>query len=193
MCRKPRRQVAGATYHVTTHGVAGLNVFPDDRCCEKFLALLAEATIKYQLRIRAYCLMSTHYHLLLTTPQPNIGRAMQYVNGQYARWFNRECGRRGHLWDARYGGEPIETDSHLLLCIRYIALNPVVPGLCRTPAEWHWSSYAALVGKAPPPRFLAHTAVLALFGQKRETAIERIRGFVEIAARPDSDGLRLAA
>src|SRR3954447_11838459 len=105
MPRKPRSQVAGATYHVTTHAVAGLFVFGDPRFCTKFLAILATASAKYGVHVRSYCLMGTHYHLLVTTPEPNIARFMQYVNGVYARWFNREHGRRGHVWDARYGGE----------------------------------------------------------------------------------------
>jgi REP-associated tyrosine transposase len=193
MGQKVRVQVAGATYHVTTQGVDGLDVFPDDGCRMRFLELLAESATKYGVRVRSYCLMTTHYHLLMTTTGANISRAMQHLNGRYARWFNVRHGRRGHVWAARFGGEPIETDAHLLLCIRYIALNPVRPGLARTPLLWRWSSYAALVGRTKPPPFLQQGAVLQLFGPNRRQAIERIRSFVEIAARPDADGLRLAA
>ena len=41
MARRPRLQEAGATYHVTTHGVAELSVFPHDAARERFLDLLA--------------------------------------------------------------------------------------------------------------------------------------------------------
>ena len=39
-------------------------------------------------RVHAYCLMTNHYHLLVETLDPNIGRGMERLNGIYARWFN---------------------------------------------------------------------------------------------------------
>ena len=191
MGRKLREQVAGATYHVTTHGMSELAVFADDASKATFLRYLAEATQKYGWRPRAYCLMTTHYHLLVTTPQENIAAGMQVLNGRYARWFNRERGRRGHVWESRYHGDRITTDSHLLETIRYVALNPVRAGLCRAPGIWPWSSYAALIGRREKPAFVASAEVLALFGSTRQRAVDRVRAFVETAARPDRDGLRL--
>jgi putative transposase len=193
MARKRRVQEAGATYHVTTHGVAELSLFPDESCSTRFLELLADVAAKYEWRVRIYCLLSTHYHFLVTTPQPNISAGMRDLNGRYARWFNRRHGRRGHVFDGRFHGDPIASDSHLLECIRYIALNPVRANLCAHPAQWRWSSYAALIGRAPPPSFLAQNAMLGLFGSSRRVAIDRIRAFVEVAAWPDSRGLTLAA
>jgi putative transposase len=193
MPRKPRLQVAGATYHITTHAVAELSVLAGEKTNTMFLGLLADIAKSYELSIRVFCLMTTHYHLLVTTHKPNVGDAMRQLNGQYARWFNHEQGRRGHVWDGRYHGDPIATDSHLLECIRYIALNPVRAGLCATPQKWVWSSYAALIGGAATPTFVNAAPVLRLFGPTRRSAVENIRGFVEIAARPDAAGLALAA
>jgi REP element-mobilizing transposase RayT len=191
MPRKLRHQEPGATYHVTTHGVSELLVLPDDATKTRFLELVAGVAARNGWRVRAYCLLTSHYHLLVTTPQGNIAAGMQELNGRYARWLNRASGRRGHVWEARYHGEPIQTDSHLLECIRYIALNPVRAGLVRAPARWAWSSYASLVDLASPLSFVDSAAVLALFGATRTVAAAQLRGFVEIAARPDADGLRL--
>jgi REP element-mobilizing transposase RayT len=193
MARKRRVQEAGATYHVTTHGVADLTIFPDDDCFTRFLDLVGEVAAKYEWRVRMYCLLSNHYHVLVTTKHANISDGMRDLNGRYARWFNRRHGRRGHVFDRRFHGEPILSDSHLLECVRYIALNPVRANLCAHPARWRWSSYAALIGRAPPASFLAQNAMLALFGSSRRVAIQRIRAFVEIAAWPDERGLTLAA
>ena len=37
----------------------------------------------------------------------------------------------------------VEADSYLLLCLRYIELNPVRAGMVDDPAQYRWSSYRA--------------------------------------------------
>ena len=44
---------------------------------------------------RAYCLLSTHYHLLFLTPEPDLAAGMQYLNGRYGQWANSRRGERG--------------------------------------------------------------------------------------------------
>ena len=62
-----------------------------------FLRMLRHVTRKYRWKCHAYCLMSTPFHLVVTTPEPNIGRCMQSLNSVYAREFNKRYGRLGHL------------------------------------------------------------------------------------------------
>jgi REP element-mobilizing transposase RayT len=193
MARRQRVQEGGATYHVTTHGMAELAVLPDAAAKQHFLWLLAEVGGRERWRIRAYCLMTTHYHLLVTTPEPTISTGMRSLNGRYARWLNFERERRGHVWEERFHGNPIRQESHFLECIRYLALNPVRAGIVTTPQEWTWSSYAALAGLSRPADFLDQTVLYPLFGPTRAVSISQIREFVETAARPDSRPLALAA
>lgn len=127
----------------------------------------------------AYCLMSTHFHLLLTTPDPNLAFGMQRLNGCYAQAFNNRRERFGHLFQGRYHAVHVESDGHLLELYRYIALNPVRAGACRRPADWPWSSFAAAVGVAPPPSFASSDSLLRHFGGDRKWARARLRGFVE--------------
>ena len=61
----------------------------------------------------AYCLMTNHYHLLVETLDPNIGRGMERLNGIYARWFNWRHGYAGHLFERRYHDELVERDAQL--------------------------------------------------------------------------------
>jgi putative transposase len=112
----------------------------------------------------SYCLMTTHYHLLVTTPQPNLARGMQRLNGRYGAGFNLRHRGRGHVFGDRYRCEPITRDSHLLETLRYIALNPVRAGLVRRPEDWRWSSHAALIDSSAPLTWLAANDVLELFG-----------------------------
>ena len=54
-------------------------------------------------------------------------------------------------------------------------------GLCARPQDWPWSSYAAMAGLAPVPRFLTTEWVLGLFGIDERLARRRLRAFVEDA------------
>lgn len=175
-------QIAGAAYHVTARGVARLPLFRDDDDRITFLKKLAEVCHRQDWLCHAYCLMSTHYHLLIRTPEPDLARGMQRLNGQYGQGFNRKHGSSGHVFESRYFSVLIERDAHLVELCRYLALNPVRAGACRDPASWRWSSYAAVLGRAPCPSFLAHEWLLSLFGANRGRARARLRAFVEDAA-----------
>ena len=120
----PRLQIAGATYHVGTRATGPSEFFriPEDR--RAFRNILKHAVAKYEWRVHAYCLMVTHYHLVVTTPKPNIARGMQLLNSVYARAFNERHGRLGHLVAARYSATLIESDGR----VRGLSLPPPQPG-----------------------------------------------------------------
>jgi len=39
--------------------------------------------------MRCHCLMSNHYHLLIETPEANLSRGMQLLNGVYTQRLTR--------------------------------------------------------------------------------------------------------
>lgn len=177
----PRLQVAGATYHVTTRGTGPSALFrtPGDRL--GFLIILERAVQKYEWRLHAYCLMVTHFHLVVTTPQPNIARGMQFLNSIYARGFNEQYGRLGHLVAARYSAALIGSEGHAFEVCRYVPLNPVRAKHCLLPEEWPWSSYAATIGLRKAPAFLDDSWILELFSDDLSTARRTLRDFVNAA------------
>lgn len=148
MARPLRNFVEGGVYHVNSRGVDGLVIFRDDADREKFLQLVEKVVLERGWSCLGYCLMDNHFHLLLRTPLPDLAAGMQYINGQFARWFNLRHGRTGHLFQGRYHHEAVENDEHLLEVARYIPLNPVRAGMCGRAGEWRWSSHNAVVGKA---------------------------------------------
>ncbi len=123
--------------------------------------------------------MTTHYHLLVRTPNPDLAAGMQRLNGHYAMGFNRRHSGRGHVFERRYASVPVTRESHLVELSRYLALNPVRAGLCDRPASWLWSSYRFFLGVDRPPRYLAVDWLLLQFGANRDRARERFRDFVE--------------
>ena len=162
--RSLRFESPGGWFHVTSRAVgrAPLFVHDGDRCL--FLLGLRDVVERYGWRCVAYCLMTTHYHFLVQTPEANLADGMHRLNGRYAESFNLRHARRGHAFGHRYHSQPIATDAHLVETLRYIALNPVRAGLVRRPEDWRWSSHAALTNGDGAATWLAAGDVLELFG-----------------------------
>ena len=186
MARRLRVQAADATYHVNAVAVADTPLFRDDIDRMRFLDLLARTVSSHEWACYAYCLMTTHFHFVIHTPEANLAEGMKWLNGAYAQGSNRRHGRRGHVFESRYYATLIEREPHALESIRYVVNNPVAAGLCSHAADWPWSSYSAWMGTAPAPPFLAIGWVLAHFGMDRERARERLRAFVEAGVRCDA-------
>ena len=130
-----------------------------DRLC--FEDVLTTAVPRAGFELLSYCLMGTHYHLLIQTPEANIGAGMKRLNWLYAWRFNRRHGGKGHAFESRYGAKLIADESHLLSTVRYIVRNPVRAGLTPTPLGWRWSSYGPTIGARPCPPFLSPAPVLS--------------------------------
>ena len=89
-------------------------------------------------------LVTNPIHLLLTPPNPEaVARTVISLGRRYVQYINRTYRRTGTLWDGRYKSSLIEAESYLLLCQRYIELNPVRAGRVDDPAQYRWSSYRA--------------------------------------------------
>jgi putative transposase len=145
LARPLRPQGANAIYHVTARGNRGAAVYLDGPDRLVFLSMLERLIPRKRWICHAWCLMTTHYHLLLTTREANLASGMQWLNSMYASWLNDRLDENGHVFQGRYGSKLVETEAHLFRAYRYIARNPVRAGMCRDPREWPWSSYTQLV------------------------------------------------
>ena len=141
MSRPLRLEFPGALYHVTARGNARADIFLDDEDRDRFLLLLKDEIIQQGWRCYAWCLMDNHYHFLIETPEANLSRGMQRLNGRYTQSFNRIHQRVGHIFQGRYKAILVEKESHLLELCRYIVLNPVRAGMVDDVSQWQWSSY----------------------------------------------------
>jgi REP element-mobilizing transposase RayT len=176
---RPPRDVESGTFHITCHSVRDTSLFRDDLDRIRFLTELAAVCGIYGWTCIEYCLMTTHFHLLVTVDAGVLPLAMHRLNFRYACAFNARHGTRGHVLERRYGAGRIASDAHLLAAYRYVARNPVMAKLCATPQEWPWSSYAATVGLAEPISFVDASCVLEIFGGPHDIAVARLRSFVE--------------
>jgi REP element-mobilizing transposase RayT len=160
MPRKRRREESGLIHHACMRGVDGEVVFTEEEDRIGYLAMLAATVSRYGWLCLSYCLMGTHLHLLVETPEPNFGAGMQWLHGHYGRTFNAQHRRKGHLFQGRYHDEPVTTEAHLVLAVGYITVNPVDAGICRDPREWRWGSHYA-VARGAPADWLAHDRLAA--------------------------------
>jgi putative transposase len=187
MPRKLREEAAGAVHHVYARAVSGQDLFADDRDRRDYLSMLGVEVTRHRWLCLAYCLMSNHLHLLVETPQPNLGIGMQRLHGDYARVFNGRHRRAGHLFQGRYGSKLVTSDAQLWTVTRYIARNPVDAGLCAAPDRWHWGSHRATVA-GDAPAWLATRRLLELFsgagGDPRESYRDLVTGTPDGASAP---------
>ena len=95
-------------------------LFHDKKYYQVFLSTLAEAHKRFSVQIQSYCLMNNHYHLLIKTPEGNLGRAMRHINGLYTQRYNRMRKTDGSLFRGRYKAILVEEDSYQLQLSRYI-------------------------------------------------------------------------
>lgn len=176
---RTRRDTAAGIFHVYTHSVWAAELFRDDADRATSLRELARAGAKAGWTCLAYCLLDTHYHLILEVEDGMLPRGMHSLNFRFAIGFNRRYGSKGHVHGARYDNVRIADERHLLRCFRYIVRNPVEAGLCERPQDWPWSSYAATIGPAESAPFVASDRILGPLGRSREGAIAALRRFVE--------------
>lgn len=112
---------------------------------------------------------------------------MKRVAARQTRYVNRVQGRSGTLWESRYKSSPVETETYLLACSRYIDLNPVRAKMVGRPEDYPWSSFRDKMG-------MRHTAWLDLdpcyqgLGHNAKERSRRYREFV-MSAIPDKEWL----
>ncbi len=130
MTRPYRIEEPGGIFHIATRAVDERHAFGTIEDRWSFLGVLNDVVGEYGWLCKSYCLMGSHYHLIVETPRPNLSLGMQRLNGTYAQRFNGRHVRRGHLFGSRFFSVLTDNEHHLLAALRYVARNPVEAGLC---------------------------------------------------------------
>lgn len=158
------RDTRAGMFHIWTHCVwAAPALYRDEVDRMSFLRRLARVTDVHGWRCMGYCLMRTHYHLILEVAEGRLPIAMQALNHGYAWDFNRRHGMRGHVQSRRYGSRRLEDHADLLVGYAYAMNNPVDAGLCPTASSWSLSSFRGTLGLADPASFVDDGPVLGCF------------------------------
>ena len=186
MARPLRIEFSGALYHITSRGDGQDDIYLSDNDRMVFLSILSVVRNKFKWVCHAYCLMTNHYHLLIETPQGNLCKGMQFLNGVYTQRFNRLHSRVGHVFQGRYKAILVEKETYLLELSRYIVLNPVRAKMVSVASEWIWSSYLATTGQISTPFWLSTDWILSIFSESPLEARKKYQQFVEETWGSDS-------
>ena len=139
--------VAGNTYHLYNRGVNYGNIFFTRANRVFFLRRLRECCLAERGAIVAYCLMPTHYHLIVTVCCDEFGlEVMQPLGVSYTKAINNQEGRVGALFQGPFKARLVTSDGDLIHLSRYVHLSPVTAGFVARAEDWEFSSYREYVG-----------------------------------------------
>lgn len=180
MARNPRGDTPGTWHHVMNRGIARRTLFETERDIRYFLSRMARSVRAGQIEVHAYCLLTTHFHMLVRSPSGDLAAAMQRIQNEYVRWFNRSRRRDGTLYRGRYCSRPVRTLAYRRLLVRYIDANPVGAGLVQDARAYpHGSArrYADVDGPIWLERGWIESCVRAAGGSDQYVPADYARAF----------------
>jgi REP element-mobilizing transposase RayT len=149
-------------------GLARRTVFETERDVRYFLSRVAYAARRGELEVHAFCVMATHFHLLVRSPCGQLSEAMRRIQNEYVRYFNRTRRRDGPLFRGRFLSKPVLSLTYRRILVRYIDQNPVRAGLVGTPWAYpHGSAIRYAAGRTP--RWLCAGWVIEQFAETQDT------------------------
>lgn len=158
----PRQVLPGTTYLVTRRcSQRQLLLRPSPTTNAIFLYVLAVAARRYGVQVHAFCVLSNHFHLVVTDPDARLPAFEQYLDSIVARAVNASLGRWESLWaPSSYSAVVLVSPEDVVGKIAYALANPVAAGLVRRGREWpglwtapHQLGTATLTARRPKTFF----------------------------------------
>ena len=133
----------------------------------------------HDARVIAYCLMSSHIHLVLQLGNDTLGTLTKKVHAPFANWVNSERKGIGAVFADRPKSMIVHSDTYGMELIRYVHNNPVRANLVDRASESGWSSHRAYLGLEPAPAWLATDAVLGPDEKEHEAIRHELACYVD--------------
>lgn len=168
MSRKYRFGAEHHAHFVTFTVIDWIDFFIRNQYKDVFLNALKHYQKNNGLEVYAYCIMTSHIHLIVRSAAPyHLGETIKNLKGYTSRAFHKmleeeqntyESRKRWLLWLMKHAGKynsntkdfqfweqhnhPIElfSDEVFYQKMDYIHMNPVVSGFVAQPEEWLYSS-----------------------------------------------------
>ena len=135
----PRQVLPGATYLITRRcSERRFFLRPSKVTDSIFLYVLALAARRHRVAVHAFCVLSNHYHLLVTDPDAQLPAFMQYLDSLVARATNAFLGRWEGFWSSEtsYSAVSQGATGDIVGKIAYVLANPVSAGLVPSGRDW---------------------------------------------------------
>ena len=149
MSRPKRITLGGYVYHVLNRANGRLRIFKKEGDFLAFEQIIAEGLERFDMRICGYCIMSTHWHLLLWPKKDgDLSTFMRWITLTHTQRYHAAHGTTGigHLYQGRYKSFPVQDEPYYLTVMRYIESNPVRADIVSQADEWPWSSFVVRQG-----------------------------------------------
>lgn len=134
------RQVLPGTVYLLTRRCSEQRFFlrPSPATNAIFLYVLAVAAQRFRIAVHALCVMSNHYHLVITDVDARLPAFMQYLDSLVARATNTLLGRWEGFWSSEtsYSAVAHGAIEDIARKVAYVLDNPVAAGLVRSGREW---------------------------------------------------------
>jgi putative transposase len=131
----------GCYAHIYSKALEQRFIYRDEEDFSFFKRLLAQSKLSGCYRLHHYCLMNTHFHLIVAIEKLKLfSKSLQQLKQIYTARFQDKYGHKGPLWWGRFGGQLIENEQYLYACGLYVEMNPVKAGMIATAEDWPHSS-----------------------------------------------------
>jgi putative transposase len=155
MARQRRVTLANHVYHVMNRAAKRTVLFATATDYLQFERTLESALGRFPMRILAYCMMPTHFHLLLwPRGDGDVSRFTKWLTATHAKRWNEIHGTVGcgAVYQSRFRCVWVENDHHVLRAWRYIERNPLNSDLVVRAEDWRWCSlWRRIRGPHPHP------------------------------------------
>lgn len=138
-----RRFLEDEVHHIYQRTKNRFNIFYDLEDYLVYYTIFSIAARQYGVIVLGLCLMFDHIHMLIKTDaRIRISEFVRQVTCMFAREQNNEVGRKGSLFQARFGSAPKRGLKLLRTAIAYLFNNPVEKRLCSRAEEYRWNFLA---------------------------------------------------
>lgn len=145
-----RRFLEDEVHHIYQRTINRFNIFYDLEDYLVYYTIFSVAVRQYGVIVLGLCLMFDHIHMLIKTDvRVRMSEFVRQVTCMFVREQNNDVGRKGSLFQARFGSAPKRGLKLLRTAINYLFNNPVEKKLCTRAEEFRWNFLAYAVSSHP--------------------------------------------
>ncbi|MBK7377538.1 MAG: transposase [Ignavibacteriales bacterium] len=169
---KERNYYKNTYHHLYNRGANKASIFYERESYLYFLRRMKIYSIKYKIKILAYCLMPNHFHIFLkqTADEFSISLFISSLLNSYVKSINQKYKRSGTLFESKTKNKQIEDETYFKWVIKYILENPVKANLAENICDWEFSNAKDLTGMRNGN--LTDLKYVGYFFQSRKVMIE---------------------
>lgn len=147
---RQRVHVPSGFYYVTLRARHRRELFSTDQDRRKLETIVADARARTGVDIAAYCWLERELHFIIRVHETPLGRFVQRISSQFARYRLQDVPRQKHLFEERHTAELL-TLTDIPTRLRELHQLPQQHHLTTDPSRYPWSSLQAEMRKIQVP------------------------------------------